>query len=376
MIRIRHPEGTSSFALDDSITLSALQAYIQAESGIAPADQELKIGYPPKPLALAALGGDTPLSSDVVGIRKGEQVIVARRAASGAATAASAGASGSAATSSFGRMGGPQPIVSTATGPRSYGLGARTLNDGLTARTPGTSASSRSSTPSNSKVTDGSVSVPLSSGQGYLALKVVPDDNSCLFNSIGFLFEQRLGADICSGLRSTVADAIRSNPSTYPDIVLGQPREAYISKILNPQTWGGAIELSILAEHFGVELTSVDVASGTIHRFGEDKNFENRGIVIYSGIHYDAVALIDRPGASLDRGTTVFPNLSAVGVEVDEDPVLAAAKQLAQQLKQRRYYTDTASFSLRCKTCGTKLTGEKHAVEHAKSTGHGDFGEV
>lgn len=375
MIRIRHPEGTSSFALEDTTTLSALQAYIQAESGIAPADQELKIGYPPKPLALAGLSGDTPVSSDMVGIGKGEQVTVARRSGSGAATAASAGASESAATSSFGRMGGPQPIVSTATGSRSYGLGARTLNDGLTARTPGTSASASSSTPSN-KVTDGSVSVPLSSGQGYLALKVVPDDNSCLFNSIGFLFEQRLGADLCSGLRSTVADAIRSNPSAYPDIVLGQPREAYISKILKPQTWGGAIELSILAEHFGVELTSVDVASGAIHRFGEDKNFENRGIVIYSGIHYDAVALIDHPGAALDRGTTVFPNLSAVGVEVDEDPVLAAAKQLAQQLKQRRYYTDTASFSLKCKTCGTKLTGEKQAVEHAKSTGHGDFGEV
>ncbi len=53
-----------------------------------------------------------------------------------------------------------------------------------------------------------------------------------------------------------------------------------------------------------------------------------------------------------------------------------AAKSLCEELKRRKYYTDTANFSLKCKQCGKGLKGEKEAVGHAKLTGHGDFGEV
>uniref|UniRef100_V5EQE8 Ubiquitin thioesterase OTU n=1 Tax=Kalmanozyma brasiliensis (strain GHG001) TaxID=1365824 RepID=V5EQE8_KALBG len=339
MIRIRHPQGTTSFKVDDSsTTLAELQIYIAEQCGIAGADQELKVGYPPKALQLDSVDSAALLSSADVGIRKGEQVIVARKA-------------------------GSRPISS-------YGLGARTLQDGLTARAP--SSTSSSSAAGAKSVTDGSVSVAIpSSPSSRLSLKVVPDDNSCLFNSVGYLFSQRLGSDVCKNLRETVASAIRSDPDAYPDIVLGQPREAYISKILSPQTWGGAIELSILSAHFQVEIDSIDVATGTVHRFGEDIAYENRGLVVYSGIHYDALTLIDD-----GNETTIFPNLTALGLKEDEDEVLAAAKELCKELKRRRYYTDTASFSLKCKQCGKGLTGEKEAVQHAKQTGHGDFGEV
>ncbi|GAC94272.1 cysteine protease [Pseudozyma hubeiensis SY62] len=377
MIRIRHPQGTSSFKIDDSTTtLGQLQGYIAEQFGIGASEQELKIGYPPKTLRLSSVGDGALLSSEDVGIKRGEQVIVARKAGSAAST--SNGAAQSVATpslpaqsaiSSFGAMGGPKPNISTATGPRtSYGLGARTLQDGLTARAA--LPSSNPSTPGS--VTDGSVSVAIpSSPSSRLTLKVVPDDNSCLFNSVGYLFNQRLGSDVCQNLRQTVATSIRSNPDEYPDIVLGQPRDSYISKILSQTTWGGAIELSILSEHFGVEIDSIDVATGTVHRFGEDKAYENRAIVVYSGIHYDALTLKEGKDE-----TTIFPNLAAIGIAKDEDEVMSAAKQLCQELKRRKYYTDTASFSLKCKTCGTKLTGEKQAVQHAKETGHGDFGEV
>lgn len=373
MIRIRHPQGTTSFKVDDgTTTLGELRTYIAEQAGIAAADQELKIGYPPKALQLDLIDSAALLSSADVAIRRGEQVIVARKAGSGGSAAApAASTSRPSASSSFGTMGGPKPNISTATGPTSsYGLGARTLQDGLTARTP--SAASISSSAGAKSVTDGSVSIAIpSSPSSRLSLKVVPDDNSCLFNSVGYLFSQRLGSDVCRNLRQTVASAIRSDPDSYPDIVLGQPREAYISKILSPTTWGGAIELSILSAHFQVEIDSIDVATGTVHRFGEDMAYENRGLVVYSGIHYDALTLIDG-----GNETTVFPNLTALGLKEEEDEVLAAAKELCKELKRRRYYTDTASFSLKCKQCGKGLTGEKEAVQHAKQTGHGDFGEV
>lgn len=38
-------------------------------------------------------------------------------------------------------------------------------------------------------------------------------------------------------------------------------------------------------------------------------------------------------------------------------------------LKRRHYFTDTATFDLRCGVCGIGLKGEKGAREHAMSTG-------
>ena len=44
------------------------------------------------------------------------------------------------------------------------------------------------------------------------------------------------------------------------------PKE-YISKILSPMTWGGGIELSVLARYFNTEISSVDVETGRVDRF-------------------------------------------------------------------------------------------------------------
>lgn len=42
---------------------------------------------------------------------------------------------------------------------------------------------------------------------------------------------------------------------------------------------------------------------------------------------------------------------------------------------QQRQYTDLAGFSLRCLICNTPLKGQTQAQDHAKSTGHMNFGE-
>ncbi len=91
MIRIRHPQGTCSFPINDSeTTFGALQTFIEQQAGIATAEQELKIGYPPKRLALESIGTGDLLTSAAVGIKKGEQVIVARKAGSSVRTVAAA----------------------------------------------------------------------------------------------------------------------------------------------------------------------------------------------------------------------------------------------------------------------------------------------
>jgi ubiquitin thioesterase OTU1 len=139
-----------------------------------------------------------------------------------------------------------------------------------------------------------------------------------------------------------------------------RPVEEYISAIQKPSTWGGAIELSIFSSHFSTEISSFDVQSGRIDRFGEGQ-YDNRCILIYSGIHYDALSLSPSKGAPASFHTTVFP--------VHDDSVLDAARKLVDGLKGRHYYTDTATFDLRCGVCGVGLKGEKGAREHAMSTG-------
>ena len=163
----------------------------------------------------------------------------------------------------------------------------------------------------------------------------------------------------CTALTAVAADAIRNDPDSYPDVVLGQPRETYIRRILSPETWGGAIELAIFAKHYQTEISSFDVATGRCDRFGQDA-CDSRCVLVYSGIHYDAVSLSPIEAAPPSFHTTVFP--------VADQTILLGAETLVAQLRKRHYYTDTATFDLRCKTCGAGLKGEKGARDHAMAT--------
>lgn len=59
----------------------------------------------------------------------------------------------------------------------------------------------------------------LPGGNGFLELRVVPDDNSCLFSAIGVVFLG--GIESAGELRGVVVDAIRNNPDTYSEVMLG-----------------------------------------------------------------------------------------------------------------------------------------------------------
>jgi ubiquitin thioesterase OTU1 len=60
---------------------------------------------------------------------------------------------------------------------------------------------------------------------------------------------------------------------------------------------------------------------------------------------------------------------------IEQDPVVQAAKKLADKLRAKRKFTNTATFTLRCEVCKAGLTGEKEARAHATQTGHTAFGE-
>lgn len=179
-------------------------------------------------------------------------------------------------------------------------------------------------------------------------------------------------ASISSHRLPVVADGIRKDPETFNEAILGRPVDEYIATILKPQTWGGAIELTILASHYSTEISSIDVETGRIDHFtptGPDSG--NRCIVIYSGIHYDAATLAPMVDAPDEWHQTVFP----VKSKGDGDSVLVAGKQLADKLRAKKAFTNTSTFDLKCEQCGQGLKGEKEARQHAEQTGHVKFGE-
>ncbi|CAO0793769.1 unnamed protein product [Mucor circinelloides] len=142
----------------------------------------------------------------------------------------------------------------------------------------------------------------------------------------------------------------------YSDVTLGQPRDKYIEWIQKPNSWGGAIELAIFSAYFGVEIDSIDVQTGRIDKFGEG-SFDERVLIVYSGIHYDALALTPTVDSPPDFDQTRF--------SVDEDFILDAAKQLVDGLRKSHKFTDIANFTLKCEQCNTGLKGEKDAQNHA-----------
>lgn len=202
---------------------------------------------------------------------------------------------------------------------------------------------------------------------GYLRLRVMEDDNSCLFRAVGYTVLKDL--DSMFSLRDAVRDAIIKNPEQYSDAILGKKREVYMSWICQENSWGGAIELDILAKNFGLTICSLDISTLRQDMFnpGQDRFV----IIAYSGIHYDAIALskTEFDSGRPEDDQTIFEG-DMKGMEV-----LEALQELGKKLKNKHYYTDTAKFSIRCNTCSTLLTGEKEATKHASATGHTDFGE-
>lgn len=201
---------------------------------------------------------------------------------------------------------------------------------------------------------------------GILTRRVVPADNSCLFRSIALLME---GGETDSSrireLRELIASIVCSRPAEYTEAVLGKSNQEYCLWIRNPETWGGAIEIAILAEFYAVEIKVVDTQSLRVDKFGENSNYKHCIYLIYDNIHYDPLVL--ESGSESSEVKTVF--------SVDDDFVFAQAMELAQEAKRSRQYTDLTGFTLRCLVCQLGLRGQRQAQQHAVATGHTNFAE-
>ncbi|XP_037535241.1 ubiquitin thioesterase OTU1 [Nematolebias whitei] len=200
-----------------------------------------------------------------------------------------------------------------------------------------------------------------------LARRVVPADNSCLFTSIYYVVEGGVYDPACAPeMRGLIAQIVSSDPAAYSEAVLGKTNEEYCSWIRRDDTWGGAIEVSILSKFYQCEICVVDTQTVRVDRFGEDAGYHKRVLLIYDGIHYDPLQK-EMPGSDAPP-QTIF--------STTDDIILAQALELADEARRKRQFTDVNRFALRCMVCQMGLVGQKEAREHAKETGHTNFGEV
>lgn len=157
---------------------------------------------------------------------------------------------------------------------------------------------------------------------------------------------------------------------TNAHLLFRMPPSKYIETISKSTSWGGAIELGILAAHYGTEIASVDVETGRIDKFSPPaESFTGEGsrcIIIYSGIHYDAVSFSPMEDAPDEWHQKMFPIVSVEHPDNalrtltfenngcqkpgkdEDDSILVAVKRLADILRSKKAFTNTATFDLRC----------------------------
>ncbi|KAF2144383.1 uncharacterized protein K452DRAFT_223092 [Aplosporella prunicola CBS 121167] len=342
-VRVRGPQGVSTIEIDEHATMAELQSSIAEKSGVPSFD--LKAGYPPKPIDLSAFDPITKISDTGLKLN-GEQLVVAPRDVGG-------------------KLAHPMSDSTPAAAAPLPGSQQHRENQAAGMQEP--LALSRKKTDVEADPPE--VAVPTHGGT--LVLRVMPDDNSCMFRALGSAV---LGDDLDSmrELRSMVAQGIQAQPDLYNEAVLQKAPDDYCRWIQRDESWGGGIELGILSQHFDLEIASINVQDLRVDRFNEGK--PRRCILVYSGIHYDTIAM--SPSEPPHTKADLPPELDIKQFDADDGIILEKARELCKILQGRHYFTDTAGFAVKCNTCGWQGSGETSAVDHAKSTGHMDFGEA
>lgn len=322
--RVRGPAGQSTVIFDGTATVDDLRTQIVNKTGLTSYD--VKYGYPDlKPFDIDSFDPGTKITDIGVNLN-GEQLLITRK----------------------------ETLVEP--------------SDSVNERP--TSVPPVSSEDVNEAESGNPPEIASPEHSGTFVLRIMPDDNSCLFRAVGTAIMG--GMDAMTELRSVVAQTIQENPSLYSEAVLERKPDDYCRWIQNENSWGGGIELSILSKHFDIEICSIDVQTLRVDRFNEGP--PTRCVLVYSGIHYDTIAL--SPSDPPFTHTYSPPEFDTKVFDSVDQFVIEKSLDLCKVLQGKHYYTDTTSFRILCNTCGGTFVGEKGATQHAAQTGHYDFGEA
>ncbi|KAM1996984.1 hypothetical protein ACFX15_029871 [Malus domestica] len=73
--------------------------------------------------------------------------------------------------------------------------------------------------------------------EGMVVRRVIPSDNSCLFNAVGYVMDH--AQKKAPELRQVIAATVASDPTMYSEAFLGKSNEEYCAWILDLEKCGG-----------------------------------------------------------------------------------------------------------------------------------------
>ncbi|KAI4213473.1 MAG: hypothetical protein LQ351_003974 [Letrouitia transgressa] len=365
-IRVRTPAGQFTLSLLEDATIGDLQSTISDKTSIPAFD--LKYGYPPRPLFWEDYDQSAKITEIAPQLNNEQLIVVGKQNTPSEAF--------STPRSNDDLISPPSNAVDVPV-PDSAPFSFTDVGEAPTADVlqPGPRQTKISAEPlslarKSKLAADDPPEIPVPSHSSTLVLRIMPDDNSCLFRAFSSAFFGIM--DNMTELRSIIATYIQEHRDKYSEVVLEKPPDDYCRWIRTENSWGGAIELDILSRHFEVEICSIDVQTLRIDRYNEFQT--HRCILVYSGIHYDTIALspsdapFDHADAPPDFDTKMFDSA--------DDAILEHAVELCRKLQSMHYFTDTAKFNILCNICKRTFVGEQGAIEHAQATSHYDFGEA
>jgi len=336
-LRLRSKAGNFHLQqIPSSTTFESLQQQVAEKTNTPPLQQKLLVGYPPKEIQCAA---STPVSSL---FKTGDMITVQERTETPTKPTTQ-----------------PTPTTTATVSPLPSNKEAPQQTE--------TKPTDTLHNPTSQPKFIATEPAKIQEGAGVIIRRIIPDDNSCLFNAVAYVLEGRSKSKSMQ-LRKVIADAVQTNPDTWSPAVLGKPSSVYQKWILEKNSWGGAIELSILSQYYQTEIIAFDVTCCRSNCFGEGSGYKQRVFLLYDGIHYDALALTPDKGVPEECDLTVFsPN---------DDLALKKCTELVDQEHQAGNYTNTAKFTVLCQQCNKTFVGEAALTAHAKRTGHSKFVEA
>ena len=190
-----------------------------------------------------------------------------------------------------------------------------------------------------------------------MMVKLINQDNSCMFSSIHYAENQNFNS--CYYLREHVANIILANPHKFTREVLLKSPQEYADWIMQKNTWGGAIELQILAELIEKEIAVISINPWNIQIFGEEQNYRKRIYLVYNGAHYNMIVRNFSSGnANMD--VTIFRAYCKINLD--------AASQAAHKfMTQNRENEDMVFY---CRQCDSTILGKSYATAHGQETRH------
>lgn len=175
--------------------------------------------------------------------------------------------------------------------------------------------------------TTGGKYVPPASEKAHFTRRQCPADNSCLFHAAAYVLRNKSRTD-GPVIRRECVEAVLSHPEMFNESTMGMNPHEYAVWLSQKDTWGGAIELEVLSFLYQTELIALDLESSSVQRFGSDKGYSVRSFLVFTGNHYDCIAMNPMYNSSSEKDDQVVFNSR-------DENVLARAKRFVAEEGQK-----------------------------------------